>query len=83
MKIDNDLSQMISFAIGYMLENADMTDSQLAKLQPVLDGIEPWLSSNEGDDDSVDQVIDELIKNIESIQEKIDAYGDLEYSEGD
>lgn len=79
MKIDADLQLMVATTLAYIVENCDLAEDDLSKINTVIDGMKEYICSNEGNDDSPEQVIDELIKNISSIQEKIDAYNDLEY----
>lgn len=82
-KIDTDLQLVIAMALAYLVESCELTENDLAKIDTVLEGLSEYDYSNENNQDTPSQVIDELIKNIASIQEKIDAYDDLEYSEGD
>lgn len=79
--MDNDLKLVVLFGIVGVMENIkDINEKQYNALKDIYMSLSEDIDALP-DDRPDEEVIQEFIQGIASIQEKLEAYNDLEYSE--
>jgi len=83
MKIDNDLKLLITLALSTLVQDWNMDEETFQKFDNLMNSLGDYVSDESNIDTDLTQkeILDKLILNIGNIQEKIEAYNDLEYNE--
>ena len=83
MKIDNDLKLLITLALSTLVQDWNMDEETFLKFDNLMNSLGDYVSEGNNEDTDLTQkeLLDKLILNIETIQEKIEAYDDLERDE--
>ena len=83
MKIDNDLKLLITLALSTLVQDWNMDEETFQKFDNLMNSLGDYVSDESNIDTDLTQkeILDKLILNIGNIQEKIEAYNDVEYSE--
>jgi len=83
IKIDDDLKLLITLALSSLVYDWNMDEETFQKFDNLMNSLGDYVSDESNIDTDLTQkeILDKLILNIGNIQEKIEAYNDVEYSE--
>ena len=83
IKIDDDLKLLITLALSSLVYDWNMDEETFLKFDNLMNSLGDYVSDESNIDTDLTQkeILDKLILNIGNIQEKIEAYNDVEYSE--
>ncbi len=83
IKIDDDLKLLITLALSSLVYDWNMDEETFQKFDNLMNSLGEYVSaeSNIDTDLSQKEILDKIILNIKTVQEKIEAYNDVEYSE--
>jgi len=83
INIDDDLKLLITLALSSLVYDWNMDEETFLKFDNLMNSLGDYVSDESNIDTDLTQkeILDKLILNIGNIQEKIEAYNDVEYSE--